>query len=396
MALIPQDQIGKIGFFVKSLGLLLLAAMIGVAVLTGPEGGTGRCVATDSVEVTGCRLDITEPLEVRIQRDLLFAADRRALEEAQQRVDAAREAAAAAQGAANIEAAEERLATAEATLAALPTIRTLALYVDGAAAPATVKFDISQRAGDGWAELSFVMDPPLNASTDEGKAWRKLLAGGSGWGRRTIALGLGDPAAQVPLPGSVVTGVTLTVFRPWVVALAAVGLLGIIVGIAVQYWNTGLLRERTPAAAADHPPFSLSRVQAFWWAALIAGGYIFVMLVTRQYAGIVTTSALGLIGISGSTLLVARGIDELNAPESSRQTLGFFRDLMSSGDTVALQRLQMLAWTLILGAIFAYVTLRTLVFPDFDANLLILAGLVSMTYAGFKLPENAKAAKAAP
>ena len=35
---------------------------------------------------------------------------------------------------------------------------------------------------------------------------------------------------------------------------------------------------------------------------------------------------------------------------------------MSSGDNVAWQRLQMLAWTLILWAIFAYVTLLTLWF----------------------------------
>ena len=75
-------------------------------------------------------------------------------------------------------------------------------------------------------------------STDEAEAWREPLAGGTRDGAGgTIVLGRGrDPAAQVPLAVSIVTGATLTVFCPWIVLFVlSFGPLGIIVGIVVQY-----------------------------------------------------------------------------------------------------------------------------------------------------------------
>ena len=47
----------------------------------------------------------------------------------------------------------------------------------------------------------------------------------------------------------------------------------------------------------------------------------------------------------------------------------------------------MAAWTLILGAIFLWTTLTSFSFPNFDANLLVMAGIVNGVYLGFKFKQ---------
>lgn len=67
---------------------------------------------------------------------------------------------------------------------------------------------------------------------------------------------------------------------------------------------------------------------------------------------------------------------------------GFWRDLVSDDrGAVALDRLQVVVWTAILSSLFLYSVLFYLAMPEFSATMLLLMGISSGTYIGFKLPE---------
>jgi hypothetical protein len=64
-----------------------------------------------------------------------------------------------------------------------------------------------------------------------------------------------------------------------------------------------------------------------------------------------------------------------------------WRDLVTDErGLVALDRLQVVVWTLVLGGIFLMSVLWYLTMPEFSATMLALMGISSGTYIGFKLP----------
>jgi hypothetical protein len=66
---------------------------------------------------------------------------------------------------------------------------------------------------------------------------------------------------------------------------------------------------------------------------------------------------------------------------------GFWNDLVTDErGAVALDRFQIVAWTIVLGGIFLYEAVWDLTMPEFNATLLALMGISSGTYLGFKLP----------
>lgn len=370
-----------LGIALIRIGLVTLAVAIIASFVGNPEGPK-TCAPSPSTPVRfpGCHLDAHMPFVVEINRNAFFAAERGALTTTRDRLEKAT-AAASASGA---EKDARTVQNVAAEYRALPKTASLVLFVDGAAAPARIAVDVESDEVPDWTRLSFTLVPATDAGSDEGRAWRRLLAGSTGFGSRGVTVGVGMAGAEAPRAATLYDGVTLTVFRPRIVLAAGTGLLLVVLGLAIRSWRTGLLRD-----GEGDTCFSLARVQAAWWMVLTIGGFVFVVLATSQYAGVITASTLGLIGISGSTLLIARGIDQMPDAPAPRPSDGFFRDLMTddNGDP-ALQRIQMVAWTVILGLVFVVLTLRDLAFPDFDPNVLILSGLVSATYAGFKVPEN--------
>ncbi len=66
---------------------------------------------------------------------------------------------------------------------------------------------------------------------------------------------------------------------------------------------------------------------------------------------------------------------------------GFFRDIVSDGQGYSLHRLQIVAWTLVLGAVFVSDVYNYIAMPEFNSTLLGLMGLSSGTYIGLKFPE---------
>jgi len=53
---------------------------------------------------------------------------------------------------------------------------------------------------------------------------------------------------------------------------------------------------------------------------------------------------------------------------------------------VALERLQVIVWTLVLSGVFLTSVIWDLTMPDFNTTLLALMGISSGTYLGFRLP----------
>lgn len=288
--------------------------------------------------------------------------------------------------------------------AAAPREVTLQLFFDRHPTPATLTFDrdapgTANRDWPGWYWRKLVLRPASSADSESGRKWRAVVSADGIAPYRIIAIGVafkpGDGDAALPRAVAR-TKPALEVFNPLLTALGAAGLVAIAAGIVMACWNTGLLRDRTPAATGtDTPPFSLGRVQMAVWLALSVGGYLAIWLITGARSGLITEGLLALLGISAGSGLAARLIDttDTGTARQTAQSAGFWRDIVSEGygdqRTVAVHRLQMVAWTLILALIFVWTVLTTFSIPNFDTNLLLLMGLSSGTYLGFKFPEKA-------
>jgi hypothetical protein len=289
-----------------------------------------------------------------------------------------------------LEAARKALATAEAALATKSAAKAVYLFIDEVRTPSSMDVYTSDSKDvkdnkDGWTWKKLYIRAPDDAGATEGKLWRQILGGTPFEGSRYVTLGFGDKEGTLPRTDAVtVEKVKLRVYHWPLLVAGALGLALMAAGLIGLGWDTGLLRDTPPPAATAPAPFSLARVQFAWWLFLVIGGYLYVWLVTGQFIGVVTAGVLALIGISGVSGLAAQVIDPTPNPNASQ---GFLRDIMSENNTFVLQRVQMAAWTLILGVIFLWTTLTSFSFPNFDANLLVLAGIVNGVYLGFKFKQ---------
>jgi hypothetical protein len=66
---------------------------------------------------------------------------------------------------------------------------------------------------------------------------------------------------------------------------------------------------------------------------------------------------------------------------------GMLKDLINDINGPTIHRFQVVVWTLVLGAIYAYFVYVALETPSFGNNLLALMGISGATYLGFKIPE---------
>jgi hypothetical protein len=166
-----------------------------------------------------------------------------------------------------------------------------------------------------------------------------------------------------------------------VIFLALLG--AVAIALVVYARNSDMLRDGPPVDGLRQP-YSLARVQMAWWFLLIVVGYVFIWLVTGTRDSI-SPSLLGLVGISAATALAAVAVTQ--SPIATTRTAGFWHDLVSDErGFVALDRFQVVVWTLVLGGIFLYSVLWDLTMPEFSATMLALMGISSGTYIGFKLP----------
>ena len=164
-------------------------------------------------------------------------------------------------------------------------------------------------------------------------------------------------------------------------------LIAVAVALLIYARRSDMLRDGPPFDSVRQP-YSLARAQMAWWFFLLVVGYVFIWLVTGE-ADSIAPSLLGLVGISAATALAAVAVTPASA-RGPRASEGFVRDLISDDrGLVALDRLQVVVWTLVLGGIFLTSVLWDLTMPEFSATMLALMGISSGTYIGFKLPMKA-------
>jgi hypothetical protein len=238
-----------------------------------------------------------------------------------------------------------------------------------------------------------------------------------------------------PKPFRLYTVDPLTLYAAIIVVLF---LLVVFVSVA---FRTDLLRDPTRNLRADmNFPFSLSRLQMAFWLFVVVSSFLFLFVATQKVT-VLNTTCLWLIGIGSGTALgaaiitpstdgnasaqIARNKQAQSQAEAARATLkdlvkkqrsvnplsdseqqllatlkvnlpksysGFssLRQMLMdviSDDTegVAIYRFQMLAWTIVLGFVFAFKVASDRAIPTFDAATLGLLGISSGTYLGFKL-----------
>ncbi len=234
------------------------------------------------------------------------------------------------------------------------------------------------------------------------------------------------------------------VYIDWFTWLLVVIIGGVVLGVFLAGKYTDMLRDG-PSLGPIRQTYSLARAQMAWWFVLILLAYVFVWLITGD-RDTIPASLLGLMGISAATAVTAVALSsgtsdraeslrasleaDIAAIEASRERInaaiatatpalanllerkrteqdaardaltarlasltavvpsrGWWRDIISDDrGGVALDRVQILVWTIVLGLIFLSTVILELTMPEFSGTLLALMGISSGTYIGFKLP----------
>jgi hypothetical protein len=84
---------------------------------------------------------------------------------------------------------------------------------------------------------------------------------------------------------------------------------------------------------------------------------------------------------------LAKEIADLSQELAPGQSKGFWRDILDDGNGTSFHRLQVVIWTVVLGAVFIQSVQQVMSMPEFPDTLLYLMGISNGTYIGFKFPE---------
>jgi hypothetical protein len=175
--------------------------------------------------------------------------------------------------------------------------------------------------------------------------------------------------------------------------LALIALLLLATGACVVLLDKHALRDRS---SLIRKPYSLARVQLWWWTVLVLVGWILAYGINKQLLQLNAT-CLALLGISVATTSTARLIDMTDSTDGARRhqdteelQSGFFVDLVSDERGLSLHRLQSVAFHFVYGAAFLVdvISANSSEFPSFDVTTLALLGLSSVTYLTLKALEN--------
>lgn len=85
--------------------------------------------------------------------------------------------------------------------------------------------------------------------------------------------------------------------------------------------------------------------------------------------------------------VIQKEINRLKIQLQTDRSKGFWRDICDDGNGASFHRLQVVVWTLVLGAVFVQNVADVMSMPEFPETLLTLMGISNATYVGFKIPE---------
>ncbi len=293
--------------------------------------------------------------------------------------------------------------------------RKIVLQLDGVAMDGlTVAMSDPRR--DGKLELSFQLTRDSNDGQSRA-AWNTLLERQHSYATSLpVSLELGS---NVPIGAREPEAIPFQVAPPNVIwSVTAVGFALFVLG----FW--GLTRWNRILCDDDARTYSLGKAQLAFWGLLVFLSVLGVFVITKSLEHI-PSQTLILLGISGATglgsvminktkraddkeqmkqLAVEEGslkddgtkagqalasaiktkVDALASPEASR---GFFWDICSDGRGPSFHRLQVVAWTLLLGVVFVRSVGTVLSLPEFPDSLLLLMGISNGTYLTLKVSE---------
>jgi hypothetical protein len=250
----------------------------------------------------------------------------------------------------------------------------VALYLDGIRME-NVK---ARHYKDDASGLTFAFDLIRNAEDEKNrKSWDALFAIKKAYLMDvlpSIAIGK-DAQRQIDANG------TFTLF----VASAEViyGTLVVALAILIATFIV-LVRIKSPMLMdADTGHFSLGKSQMAFWGLIVVLTFFGVWILTSTMERI-PAQALVLLGISAGTGLsaVLMGNTKVSSPPQ-----GFWLDIINDGTGPSFHRLQVVIWTLVLGAVFIRAVMQTISMPEFSETLLVLMGISNGTYLGFKIAE---------
>jgi hypothetical protein len=269
------------------------------------------------------------------------------------------------------------------------------------------------------SHLEFILKQDLSNRA----AWTPVLSGAVR--NRAVTLSVGFDG-QPPLRSDVDDFKLVAIPTVWVwIWIGITTCTGIVLVWTARCSN--LLRDVGPEPAAvggvaRFKPYSLARTQMAVWFFVVLASYLFIWLVTGTLDSL-TSSVLGLAGISAATAVAGTTIDSRNKPAAGapsstpaselavssaslagtatlsgvavlppppdatpagQHSDGFFSDILSDQQGYSLARVQIAVWTLVLVIVFVRSVWRDLAMPEFDATLLGLMGISNGTYVGFK------------
>jgi len=281
---------------------------------------------------------------------------------------------------------------------------------------------------------SRVLTYELRVTDDSRTSWVHLLGSPSTTPRAiTVSVGLEDlyplPSSTGALPKFKLNIIGNGWFWAWVVIFFV--LFG---GFMACALCTNVIRDGNPADAAKGAwgTYSLSKSQGAWWFFIILAAYLLIGLVTGDFFDSINSTALILLGIGAGTVIGSAVIDSTMRTQDAEKTAdaitgaektsaalttqltatpndddlkakkqavvsqlrklrgeseSYFKDILSDANGVNFHRFQLMAWTIVLGIIFAKGVYENLAMPEFNTTLMGLLGLSAGTYLGLKIPE---------
>ena len=218
-------------------------------------------------------------------------------------------------------------------------------------------------------------------------SWDRLLAkqSGSYEMRLPLALAIGQNLpvlVQTAHPFRFFVVTRQAALTTTVVCLAILCLLYVLL-----IWSPSALRE------SRYGVYSLGKSQMAFWGLLVILSFLGLWVLTGSMERI-PPQVLALLGISGTTglgsLLMTKSKLNGQTPRMSHSNWKkFLSDITDdgTGTGMSLQRMQVVAWTLILGIVFIKSVGKVMSMPEFSDTLLLLMGVSNGLYLGFKFPE---------
>lgn len=151
-------------------------------------------------------------------------------------------------------------------------------------------------------------------------------------------------------------------------------------------------------------PFSMAKVQLFWWTSVILSCYVAVFAQTL-YLVAITPSIILLLGMGLGVAVIGQQITNVQREKRMETTgvplthqdvsnsQGFFIDILSDDNGISIHRFQILIFNLIYGIGFMisfFYNVENLLFPfiEFEMWQLVLLGVSAAGYLGMKSGEN--------